>query len=475
MSYGGEYAQQNNWRGGENQGWRNQQQGSTQLGPCKCCGKKGHQKAACHHKNKECEICGKEGHLKAVCRQGTDADAPQRQPPKAGAAPGAAAATKIPWLCLECGATNPDKHIKKCQNCKTVGKKQDDVEEKSALSPTTVQLMQQTAPEKLEEEAAKDEEELKDLEAAVKNSAKSSDRSNFSRVMEENQKKRIAELREKMRKTQSPDNKVVKSIMGDKSREENNYDGKRKQLEGELQKAIEKKEAVMEKIKEDIKEAAKVYEEKKKHLEQGLKDAEGHWDKQINDLREKKAKEEETHRKATQEYAAATAARAAPEVAASIAAATAAEAGAAAQKALGEANLEITHVEEPLRTDVTLQGLPQMNAEQTKAMATSVQGLVDQQLRALVKSWEQKFIPLDSEEEEEDDGDDRGFQKKLTRGQKKVARKRRADPSIMIDDSTERKSAEKRPADEETTKIAEEEKEDAAGASKTAAKVRTTA
>ena len=231
----------------------------------------------------------------------------------------------------------------------------------------------------------------------------------------------------------------------------------------------------MKKVKEDIKEAAKAYEEKKSLLEQGLKDTEGHWDKQIKDLREKQAKAEELHRKASQEYAAATAARAAPEVAASIAAATAVEAGAAAKQALEEANLEITHVEEHLRTDVTLQGLPQMDAEQTKAIAASVQGLVDQQLRAMIKCWEQKFIPEGSEEDQEEDVDDRGFQKNLSRGQKKSLRRRRVDPNSMINDSTERKSAEKRPADVETTKTAEEEKEEAAGANQPAAKAKTSA
>ena len=181
------------------------------------------------------------------------------------------------------------------------------------------------------------------------------------------------------------------------------------------------------------------------------------------------------HQKAAQEYAAAAAARAAPEVAASIAAATAVEAGAAAKQALEEANLEITHVEEHLRTDVTLQGLPQMDAEQTKAIAASVQGLVDQQLRAMIKCWEQKFIPEGSEEDQEEDVDDRGFQKNLSRGQKKSLRRRRVDPNSMINDSTERKSAEKRPADVETTKTAEEEKEEAAGANQPAAKAKTSA
>ena len=404
----------------------------------------------------------------------------QPPPPKQDTAPkGQAVATKTPWFCVRCGATNPDDHLKKRHACKNARIKQDDdaaaTEDKTALSPATVQLMQETAPEKLDEEAAMDEEELNGLETMVRSCAKWSDRSTFSRAMEDQAKKRIAELREKMKKTQSPDNKVVKSIMGDKSREENNYDGKRRQIEADLKKASDTKEAIQNKVREDMKEAEKAYEEKKKLLQDGLRSAEEHWDAQIKELQEKKAKVDVLHQKAAQEYAAATAARAAPEVAASIAAATAVEAGAAAKQALEEANLEITHVEEHLRTDVTLQGLPQMDAEQTKAIAASVQGLVDQQLRAMIKCWEQKFIPEGSEEDQEEDVDDRGFQKNLSRGQKKSLRRRKVDPSSMINDSTERKSAEKRPADEETTKTAEEEKEMAAGANKPAAKAKTSA
>ena len=118
-------------------------------------------------------------------------------------------AAKTPWVCVECGVTNPDVHIQKCLDCKIVRKVD--------------------APEKLDEEAARNEAELKHLKASVKESAKWSDCGSSSRGVEESQKKRIAELREKMKKTKSPDNKVVKSIMRDKSREENNYDGRRKQ------------------------------------------------------------------------------------------------------------------------------------------------------------------------------------------------------------------------------------------------------
>ena len=102
-------------------------------------------------------------------------------------------------------------------------------------------------------------------------------------------------------------------------------------------------------------------------------------------------KADEDHQQSAQEFAAGLAARSAPEVAATIVAATAVKAEAAAQEALGDANLQRVHVEERLRTDATLQGLPHMDEEQTKAMAESIRSLVDQQLRAMNKSREQRF------------------------------------------------------------------------------------
>ena len=229
----------------------------------------------------------------------------------------------------------------------------------------------------------------------------------------------------------------------------------------------------MKKLKEDIKEAEKAYEEKKTLFEKGLKSTEEHWGEQIEELREKQEKAEELHRKATQEFAETIVARAAPEVAASIAAATTVKAGAAAQRAFEEASLEIEHVEEHLKSDSTLQGLPQLDGQQTKAIAASIQALVAQQLRAFKDGWEQEFLPHESDEEKEsemlpaEEGDDKGFQ--LTRGQKKSIRRRRAGPNEMVDDSTIRRAAEKRPASEEETEAAEQEKEDAAEEKQTAA------
>ena len=149
------------------------------------------------------------------------------------------------------------------------------------------------------------------------------------------------------------------------------------------------------------------------------------------------------------------------------------KAGVAAQRAFVEASLEIEHVQEHLKADTTLQGLPQMDGQQTKAIAASIQALVAQQLRAMMDGWEQEFTPQESDREKEsemlpaEEGDDKGFQ--LTRGQKKNVRRRRADPSRMVDDSTIRKAAEKRPVSEEGTDAAEQEKEDAAAAKQTEA------
>eukprot|EP00971_Amphidinium_carterae_P349415 6491008-Amphidinium_carterae.1 len=36
---------------------------------CRCCGKEGHMKQDCPHKDKACRVCGKIGHLASVCRQ----------------------------------------------------------------------------------------------------------------------------------------------------------------------------------------------------------------------------------------------------------------------------------------------------------------------------------------------------------------------------------------------------------------------
>ena len=236
-SYGGGYGDgkaSGGWKGGSqggkggSQGGKGGSQGGkggqwrtgTPAGACKCCGREGHYKAQCHHKDKECGVCGKIGHIKAVCRHKDNAAGqPSQQTQKVAAAPVPAATAKCPWYCLNCGATNPDDKLKKCHGCKAFRKKEEEDTaasvDKTALSPATVKIIEATKPDKLDEETEQDERELEYFEAVVHNCAQWSERSPISRAAEDQAKRRIAELKEKLKKTQSPDNKVVKSIMGD--------------------------------------------------------------------------------------------------------------------------------------------------------------------------------------------------------------------------------------------------------------------
>ena len=127
-------------------------------------------------------------------RQSGKADVPAEQ----------GAAVTEPWFCLDCGATNKDGEAKQCHACKVFRKKEEEEAagevDKSALSPATVKIIEETNPDKLEEEAEMDEGELEYWEGVVKQCAKWSDRSPVSRGSEDQAKKRIAELKEKGRR-----------------------------------------------------------------------------------------------------------------------------------------------------------------------------------------------------------------------------------------------------------------------------------
>ena len=111
------------------------------------------------------------------------------------------------------------------------------------------------------------------MEGCVKKNSIWHDRDIMHRDMEENCKRRIVVLKEKLKK--SPDTKVVKMIMCDKNRETNNYESKDKQLGEEIRKAKEKKEEVEKKNKEDLELAEKEYNDR--ILKDGLKDSQEHW------------------------------------------------------------------------------------------------------------------------------------------------------------------------------------------------------
>ena len=91
---------------------------------CKCCGKNGHVKSDCRHREKACDNCGKTGHLKGVCQAPLKVDDASKD-----AAPGAATAAKkaanpptpkvfiAPWVCGGCLHQNADQHLTKCEKC----------------------------------------------------------------------------------------------------------------------------------------------------------------------------------------------------------------------------------------------------------------------------------------------------------------------------------------------------------------------
>ena len=67
---------------------------------CSCCGKKGHAKAECFHKDK-CEVCGKVGHLKAVCRHNAKPMTVPKNPERLEGL--AREGGSDSWICMECG------------------------------------------------------------------------------------------------------------------------------------------------------------------------------------------------------------------------------------------------------------------------------------------------------------------------------------------------------------------------------------
>ena len=142
------------------------------------------------------------------------------------------------------------------------------------------------------------------------------------------------------------------------------------------------------------------------------------------------------------------------------------------EKAAEEAKLDLKQVAEHLKSDDSLQRLPEMDSTHAAALAASVQALVNARVQEMAKGWDTLVVEEEGEDGEEAEllpaveGDARGFQQILSKGQQKKAaaakRRVRVDPNKMIDDTVERKGAEKRPADEQATDAAEKEREEAA-------------
>ena len=100
-------------------------QGDTDTGvTCRCCGKVGHHKQQCHHREKACNHCGKAGHIAAICTAKIGADA-TRKPAGNPLLPDATFVDVVqknavdPWFCHDCGFKVFDTKLAKCPSCQT--------------------------------------------------------------------------------------------------------------------------------------------------------------------------------------------------------------------------------------------------------------------------------------------------------------------------------------------------------------------
>jgi hypothetical protein len=118
--------QQQKWAGGGATGAGVTQPKTLTGSNCKCCGRTGHTKSQCYHREKACDVCGKVGHVKAICRQAGAPPTPaaanqQQQQPKTTADPTIqcqpCGAPPVPWTCRGCHHQNLDQKLKKCEAC----------------------------------------------------------------------------------------------------------------------------------------------------------------------------------------------------------------------------------------------------------------------------------------------------------------------------------------------------------------------
>ena len=473
-SWGGDAKAWNSYQRGNGGGWRGGTQDNSTpqppKGPCRCCGKEGHAKWQCEHKNKTCSVCHKIGHLADVCRHRDQsgsggnakdsytADTQQDKDKNA----------KVPWLCLHCGVTNPTIKEKKCNSCKAFRKKQDAEDEadgKPAYPASTAKLLDETEPDKVKEMIEQKEKEKQMLEEDVVCKTVWVKENPLYQTTIDMAKKRISELEGDIKKLKMPPStKVTKTLLGDLQQQTNNSDNKLKQIDEEIRSAKEKKAKVELRVKADLEEAEQKYKERKDFLEEGLVDARNHWDKQMEELMQKRKTAEEEHKLAKEKLTDKMAERTIPEVKTSIQAATFAEAGSLAGGVAQETMLDAKAVAEHFSLDGTLKEVPQ---EHQEVLVASVGKLLHNQMKMFMEAMDQKYKraakPMQEEEGASDDdaellevmGDGNATAFKVQTASAKSGRQRQkkqqqkvgaaaAAASSMEVDLEERRKAEKR-------------------------------
>ena len=266
---------------------------------CLCCGKQGHLKKTCWHKDKKCTICGIAGHLSYMCKQGEDQnkDCDNKDDKKAKE-------EKVPWECYTCWATNADEHVLKCRtkDCKGESPKKSfkDVltDTPSALSKNTKKLMSDEDAEAescslyvYETDIQQLKQQIEGIEALNEKAAK---RGEKNLISTEHLKERLKdyEKRAKAKKDNAP---AIRSIMGDRSRESHNFDVRETKLKDQLEQITDRLAKSVEKQKE------KKDAEEDRH-KKALDNIEKGFETQRRVLKQKKEELEETIKKEAEEH-----------------------------------------------------------------------------------------------------------------------------------------------------------------------------
>ena len=459
-------------------GWVNGTDNQTLPGPCKCCGKDGHSRNQCDHKNKECTTCKKKGHLEAVCRhkkQSTNGGDVKAVNDKDGGKN--EQSVKEPWCCLFCGCTNATTKERKCKQCKKLRPKNDETEEhedKPEYSQSLTKLLDATDPEKLQEAIDKKEKEISFLQESTKVAkAWVQEDPLYQKSIDENSK-RISALEGEIQKLKQPSStKVSKNLLGELTKEQNNSDNKLRQIDEEIRVAKEAKNNSDLQKKADLEEAHQTYLTRKAFLENAMQEGEKHWDRRLKELNDKKKEAEEEARKKQEKLTDKMAERTLPEVKSCIKAATYAEVATAAGHLAEDVKVDAKVIEQHFFEDSSLTSVP---AEHKDVLVASVERLVKEQMSMFMKQMDLKLKAATGKEDSSDDedqellpdGEDAGFTIQASQGKKEKQKQKKAAaakaaaakataasatstaaPSRMAVDQEQRKPSEKREAIEQ--------------------------
>ena len=278
---------------------------------CRCCGRTGHVKSECYHREKTCDNCGKTGHLKAFCTAKVKEDTYLERAMKATSSTSHSTSSSfgdqkdaacckepvVPWTCFHCYARCMDHKLNKCEKCHRkrliAAEKVQDATPKPLISKDILKKIEEGSYPVMADtlgaasgdvNAAKEIQLLEDLIANAKTLG-------CIGMLEEAEKKMATlKLKANPNTIMLTNTKDVKEVMAEKMRLIQLRGNRRKTLEERAEKATAaKKRHAEEKLK-----ATEVEEKRHKvtmeKLEEEFAKADAHEEKEIKEAAEELTK-----------------------------------------------------------------------------------------------------------------------------------------------------------------------------------------